>query len=322
MSLTQCRMIRTNWFRHLKTDMIVRYLSLRFLDAVHLLNLVYLIGHVVVDVWDLDRENAEGLHLLNLDLIRTQDLDLVLDLGVGMIDAILTREVKDLILIGDIHIHGILTVPGFILTSNTKNTNQASAKSKAPVVSCSLIVPPVDQDDELKGDEKISYVEIICEVIKILPPNICPWKQEEKGPVKPFSCIDYHQNCGSEKTLFFLSFRWCFQQSITFSLRSEIPKLDGWLCLNWRIFLAPSKYCKTYGETLPTSSLPKLDSDVSRLDLSNPSAVTVSSKNLDAIEKQVRSLVAINSHADLFSSAAFQSLSSEAMDSVHLARFL
>ena len=41
------------------------------------------------------------------------------------------------------------------------------------------------QDDEFKGDVQISYVEIICEVIKILPRNICPRKQEEKGPVKP-----------------------------------------------------------------------------------------------------------------------------------------
>ena len=48
---------------------------------------------------------------------------------------------------------------------------------------------------------------------------------------------------------------------------------------------------------------------------------TISSKNLDIIEKQVRSLVAVNSYADLFSSAAFQSLSSEDMDSAHHARF-
>ena len=50
-------------------------------------------------------------------------------------------------------------------TPNTKNTNQATVKSKAPVVSRPRIVPPEDQDDEFKGDEKVSYVEIICEVI-------------------------------------------------------------------------------------------------------------------------------------------------------------
>ena len=69
--------------------MIVRNLSLRFLDAIHLLNLVYLISHIVVDVRDLGlvnqahiQEDAERLHLLDPDIICTLDLDLVLDLGV------------------------------------------------------------------------------------------------------------------------------------------------------------------------------------------------------------------------------------------------
>ena len=48
----------------------------------------------------------------------------------------------------------------------------------------------------------------------------------------------------------------------------------------------------------------------------------MSSKNLDTVEKQVRGLIAITSHADLFSSAVFQSLLSEDMDSAHLTRFL
>ena len=68
--------------------MFERDLSLRFIDAVHLLNLVYLIGHVVVDVRDLSllnqdhiREDTKGLHLLDPDLIRTGNLDLLLDLG-------------------------------------------------------------------------------------------------------------------------------------------------------------------------------------------------------------------------------------------------
>ena len=50
-------------------------------------------------------------------------------------------------------------------------------KSNASVASHSLIVPPHDQDEEPKGDEKISYAE----VIKILPPNICPSSKEDKG---------------------------------------------------------------------------------------------------------------------------------------------
>ena len=56
-------------------------------------------------------------------------------------------------------------------------------------------------------------------------------------------------------------------------IQSEVkdPKA-GWIASpKMENVLAPSKYYKTYGETLSSSSLPKLDSDVSRLDLSNPS---------------------------------------------------
>ena len=208
-------------------------------------------------------------------------------------------------------------------TPNTKNTNQATVKSKALIVSSSRIVPSRDQDDELKGDEKISYAEIIRKVTKILPPNINPRKQEEKGPVKPKSGIEALSPELTVREDIALPQSPLVLSTVNY-IQSEVkdPKA-GWMAPpKMETFLAPSKYYKTYGETLATSSLPKLDSDASRLDISNPSSFTMSSKNLDAIEKQVRSPVAINSHADLFSSAAFQSLSSEDMDSAHLSRFL
>ena len=193
-------------------------------------------------------------------------------------------------------------------TLSLKNTNQATVKSKAPVVSRSRIVPPDDQDDELKGDEKISYAEIIREGIKVLPHNICRRKQEEKGPVKPMSGIEalspeleVREDIALPQSPLVLS-------TVNY-IQSEVkdPKA-GWVAPpKMENFFVPSKHYKTYGETLSASYLPTLDSDASRLDLANPSSVTMSSKNLDTIEKQVRSLVAINSHTD-FSSAAFQSL--------------
>ena len=76
-------------------------------------------------------------------------------------------------------------------------------------------------------------------------------------------------------------------------IQSEVkdPKA-GWMAPpKMENVLAPSKYYKTYDGMLSMTSLPKLDSDMSRLDLSNPSSVTMSSKNLDTIEKQVRSLL-------------------------------
>ena len=165
-------------------------------------------------------------------------------------------------------------------TPNTKNINQATVKSNALVVSRCRIVPPENQDDELKGDEKISYAEIIREVIKILSPYICSRIQEEKGIVKPMSGIEA------------LSPELTVREDIVLPLSPLVSEVKdpkaGWMASpKMENFLAPSKYYKTYGETLSTSSLPKLDSDASRLGLSNPSSVTMSSKNLDTIAKKV-----------------------------------
>ena len=66
----------------------------------------------------------------------------------------------------------------------------AEAKSKVLVVTHPLLLPPEDQDEDLKEEEKISYGEIIREVIKILPPEICPRKQEDSSPTDPKSGIE------------------------------------------------------------------------------------------------------------------------------------
>ena len=60
-------------------------------------------------------------------------------------------------------------------TPNTKNTNQATVKSKASVVSCSRIVPPEDQDDELKGYEKIYLMrKSFAKSLRFFPQIIAP----------------------------------------------------------------------------------------------------------------------------------------------------
>ena len=81
-------------------------------------------------------------------------------------------------------------------TPNTKNTNQATVKSKAPVVSCSCIVPPEDQDDELKGEKKISYAEIIHKVVKILHLIFAPGRNRKKKVLSNLcrALRHYHQN--------------------------------------------------------------------------------------------------------------------------------
>ena len=131
-------------------------------------------------------------------------------------------------------------------TPNTKNTNQATVKPKAPVVSHSHIIPPEDQDDELKGDEKISYAEIIREVIKILPLNICPRKK--KVLLNLCQALKVREDIALPQSPLVLP-------TVNY-IQSEVkhPK-TGWMAPpKVENFLAPSKYMyyKTCGETLST----------------------------------------------------------------------
>ena len=58
------------------------------------------------------------------------------------------------------------------------------------------------------------------------------------------------------------------------------------------------------------------------LDISNKGRASIPLKNLEAWERKARKLVSINSHADLFSSAAFLCLQQESMSVVALSRLL
>ena len=79
-----------------------------------------------------------------------------------------------------------------------------------------------------------------------------------------------------------------------------------WLCPQHLVSsLAPTKYYKNQNQYFPTENLPLLETDASLLDLSTWGICSVPVKNLEFWEKRARKLVAINSHADLFSSAAY-----------------
>ena len=67
---------------------------------------------------------------------------------------------------------------------------------------------------------------------------------------------------------------------------------------------------------------PQLESDTSLLDISNRGRCSVNIRNLEFWEKKARKLLAINSHADLFSSAAYLCLQQESMSVNALSRLL
>ena len=75
--------------------------------------------------------------------------------------------------------------------------------------------------------------------------------------------------------------------------------------------MAPMKYYGSKSQYFPTKSIPHLDADASQLDMSSRGKYSVPIKNLEVVEKRARRLVAINSHADLFSSAAYLCLQQE-----------
>ena len=96
-----------------------------------------------------------------------------------------------------------------------------------------------------------------------------------------------------------------------------------WLCpQNLVASLAPTKFYKSQNQYFPTENIPQLEADTSLLDLSNKGRCSGLAKNLEVWEKKACKLVAINSHVDLFSSAAYLCLQQESMSVMALSRFL
>ena len=86
--------------------------------------------------------------------------------------------------------------------------------------------------------------------------------------------------------------------------------------------LAPTKFYKCHNQYFPTENLPQLEADTSLLDISSRGRCSVPVKNLEIWEKRTRKLMAINSHVDLFSSAAYLCLQQQSMSVPALSRLL
>ena len=96
-----------------------------------------------------------------------------------------------------------------------------------------------------------------------------------------------------------------------------------WICpQNLVSALAPTKFYKSQNQYLPTDNIPQLEADASLLDLSDKGRASIPLKNLEAWERKARKLVSIDSHADLFSSAAYLCLQQESMSVTALSRLV
>ena len=79
-----------------------------------------------------------------------------------------------------------------------------------------------------------------------------------------------------------------------------------WVCpQNVVSYLTQTKYYKSHNQFFPTDNIPPLELEASLLDLSNKGKCSIQMRNLEIWEKRARKLIAINLHAELFSSAAY-----------------
>ena len=96
-----------------------------------------------------------------------------------------------------------------------------------------------------------------------------------------------------------------------------------WLCSqHLTSSLVSMKYYKCHNQYFPTQNLPQLEAESSLLDISSRGRWSVPVKNLEIWEKRARKLVAINSHANLLSSAAYLCLQQESMSVTALSGLL
>ena len=81
------------------------------------------------------------------------------------------------------------------------------------------------------------------------------------------------------------------------------------------------KFYKLHNEQFP-ASVPKVDKDASKLDLSSMGSISVISKFLESTERQARHVTSINSYADLFATFTFSAMQSDDMDTNMLRRLV
>ena len=97
---------------------------------------------------------------------------------------------------------------------------------------------------------------------------------------------------------------------------------DGICSQNIVSSLTQTKFHKSQSQYFPTDNIPLLELEASLLDLSSKGKCSIPMKNIELWEKRACKLIAINSHADLFSSAAYLCMQQQIMSVPALSRLL
>ena len=187
--------------------------------------------------------------------------------------------------------------------------------------------PNLTQQNKESDSETESEVWLfdraINEVFRLLPPELCPKTQQDQAPLKPLSGIEQLMESRSTPLLVLPQSKSVENTTKYIQNRLDSDKCSrDWICPQSLVSaLAPTKFYKSQNQYLPTDNIPQLEADASLLDTYNKGRASIPLKNLEAWERKARKL-SINSHADLFSSAAFLSLQQESMSGVALSRRL
>ena len=147
--------------------------------------------------------------------------------------------------------------------------------------------------------------------------------QQEQTPAKPLSGIENLMESRSTPLLVLPHSKLVENTTKYIQNRLDTEKYcKDWICPQKLVSaLAPTKFFKSQNQFLPADNIPPLEADASLLDLSEKGRASAPIKNLEAWEKKARK-IAINSHADLFSSAAFLCLQQQSMTVTALSRLL
>ena len=197
--------------------------------------------------------------------------------------------------------------------------------NETPNIHSDNVVHQISKDTGSESEaETWSFDRAINEVFRLLPQELCLKSSEEHTPAKQLSGIEHLiESCATP--LLVLSQSKLVENTTKFiqnKLDSENFSKE-WLCpQNLVSSLAPTKYYKSQNQYFPTENLPQLEADASLFDISSRGRCSVSVRNLEFWEKRARKLVAINSHTDLFYSAAYLRLQQESMSVNALSRLL
>ena len=172
--------------------------------------------------------------------------------------------------------------------------------------------------------ETWSFDRAINEIFRLLPPELCPRSTEEHAPAKPLSGIEQLMESLSIPLLILSQSKLIENTAGFLQDKIDTEKCGrDWVCSQSLVStLMQIKFYKSQRQYFPTDNIPPLELEASLLDLSNKGECSTPMKNLKIWEKRARKLIAINSQADLFSSAAYLCMQQQTMSVQALPRLL